>query len=149
MKEETENRKTFESISIHIPPTIMINVLVVEDSASIRDQLTARLSGIRQVGTLEEAGTVKDALEKCKQHVPDVMTLDIELPDGKGLEVLSTIKKEHPNTVVIMLTNHARPEHRRLSLEAGADFFLDKMNGANVVYDIVRWLAQKTGKSGA
>jgi two-component system response regulator DevR len=124
----------------------MINVLVVEDSSSVRDQLTARLSGIRQIGSLEEAATVGDALRKCRKNMPDVITLDIDLPDGKGLEVLNTIKKAHPQTVVIMLTNHAQPEYRKLSLEAGADFFLDKLSGPNVVYDIVRWLAQRTGK---
>jgi DNA-binding NarL/FixJ family response regulator len=101
-------------------------VLVVEDHAALGDALLFAFSfeeGIEVVGL---APTVKAALEMVTKHRPDVVLMDVRLPDGNGLDATSQALEVCPGTAVIVLTAHADPVFALRAAEAGASGFLSK-----------------------
>lgn len=103
-----------------------MRVLIVDDSAVVRDRVTAMLSDLESVEVVGHAGTVSEATASVQALNPDVVILDIRLMDGSGIDVLTYIKQYRPELKVIMLTNYPYPQYRKKCLDAGADFFLDK-----------------------
>lgn len=98
-------------------------VLVVDDDADIRDLL---------VFVLEQAGlevawadTGEDALAKVREHQPDLVTLDLTLPDMDGTEVCRRLR-EFSDAYVVMITGRASETDRLVGLEVGADDYMNK-----------------------
>lgn len=104
-----------------------IRVLIVDDSALIREVLTATLA---KEGDIEVVGVAEDpivARERIKQLNPDVLTLDIEMPNMNGLEFLSKLMRLHPLPVVMVSTlTHKGASETMLALELGAVDFAAK-----------------------
>ena len=86
-------------------------ILVVDDDQAIRWTLTEALQmwGFAAV----EAGSVAEALTQFKAEQPAAVLLDIDLPDGSGLDVLREIKRERPETIVIMITGNVQIDQPR------------------------------------
>lgn len=89
------------------------------------EQFLERLDCVQLVG---QAGTVKGTIEVVDASSPDVVILDIQMPDGSGIKALRRIKKSHPEATVIMLTNHTDSFYRSTCMRAGASYFFDKAN---------------------
>ena len=81
-------------------------ILVVDDDEAIRWTLRGALQswGFAAV----EAGTVAEAIKNFNADPPAAVLLDIDLPDGSGLDVLRDIKREHPEAIVIMITGNVQ-----------------------------------------
>ncbi len=109
-----------------------IRVLVVDDSALIREVLSSQLI---KDGDIEVVGTAEDpivARRKIKELNPDVITLDIEMPNMNGLEFLSKLMRLRPLPVVMVSTlTHKGASETMLALELGAVDFVGKP-GANL-----------------
>jgi DNA-binding NarL/FixJ family response regulator len=103
-----------------------MQVLIVDDSALVRRRLAEMLGHVAHVTVAGEAGSVAEALEKARLLHPDVVVLDLHLPDGDGVAVLESVKRAVPAPVVIMLSNYSDDFYRTWCEAAGADFFLDK-----------------------
>ncbi|HHG90338.1 MAG TPA: chemotaxis response regulator protein-glutamate methylesterase [Devosia sp.] len=104
-----------------------IRVLVVDDSALIREVLSSTLS---REGDIEVVGAAEDPLvarQKIKELNPDVVTLDIEMPNMNGLEFLSKLMRLHPLPVVMVSTlTQKGASETMLALELGAVDFVAK-----------------------
>ncbi len=107
-----------------MPPT-SIRVLVVDDSALIRQMLTRALAMDPRVQVIGSARDGVEAIEKARDLEPDVITLDIEMPELNGLEALPHIRKNSPARVV-MLSSLDDPETTYKALSLGAVDFLAK-----------------------
>ena len=111
-------------------------ILIVDDHDQFRDSLkeliAARFSSFR----CEEAQNGTDAMSLVDAVEPDLIFMDITLPDGNGLELTRRIKKAHPEIIIIVITQHAIPEYEEASIKSGADFFVSK--GSMDTDDIVR-----------
>lgn len=70
--------------------------------------------------------------------VPQVVVLDIALPDMSGLELLPLLKKARPETIVVIMTTYAFPEFRQRARELGADYFFNKAIEFEKVCDVLR-----------
>lgn len=103
-----------------------VRVVVADDSDVIRGHLVDLLSPLPQVEAIHETDGVERTLAAVHAIRPEVVVLDIQMPDGSGLHALQHIKRHYPDTLVIMLTNHATPFYRQSCLNAGAAFFFDK-----------------------
>ena len=68
----------------------------------------------------------KEALTKVEKEEPELVILDLKLPDMSGIEVLSTIKKAKPGTAVIMISSYGTEEIRKEAMRIGAYDFIDK-----------------------
>jgi DNA-binding response OmpR family regulator len=98
-------------------------ILVVEDEPALRDTLSYNLK--KDGFTVEAVGDGRSAVESARQLKPDLIILDIMLPDLDGLEVARIIRKEM-NTPILMLTARDDEIDRVVGLEVGADDYLSK-----------------------
>ena len=103
-----------------------MNVFIVEDSEIVRDHMLSMLSVIPGIAVVGYAADEMGAIESINALLPDVVTLDISLQPGSGINVLENIKKHHPSIKVIVLTNYTDEFYAKSCKRAGADFFFDK-----------------------
>jgi DNA-binding NarL/FixJ family response regulator len=101
-------------------------VFLAEDSPAIRLRLAAMLGEIPGVAVVGEAETPAGAVAGILRTRPDSVVLDVQLLGGNGIEVLRKVRAIEPRTVFIVLTNNPDARYRKLFLDAGASFFLDK-----------------------
>ncbi len=99
-------------------------VLIVDDDRYIRMTLGEALRGWNY--TTIEASNVEDAKSVFSEEEPIIVLLDIDLPDGSGLEVLNEIKKQNPETIVIMITGNISVPNVVAALRGGAHDFIGK-----------------------
>jgi len=105
-----------------------LKVVVVDDTITYRKIVTDILSELPDVEVVGTANNGKIALNKIASLKPDLITLDIEMPEMNGLDVLAHIQKEHPDIGVIMLSTSTREggEMTIRALELGAFDFIPK-----------------------
>ncbi len=101
-----------------------MKLLIVDDSSAVYGRLLGMLGGVEHLTALSIARSLHEAVEKGRQLCPDAVVLDVRLPDGSGLDALSAIKRDSPNTRVYIFTNQV--EFRDKAMRAGADGFFDK-----------------------
>jgi two-component system response regulator DevR len=118
------------------------NVFLVEDSAPIRMRLAEMLGAIDGVSIVGEADAPASAIEGILRTHPDSVVLDIQLTGGSGIEVLRKVRSIDSGIVFIMLTNHANPQYRKICMEAGANYFLDKSSEFENVKEIIAELGR-------
>jgi DNA-binding NtrC family response regulator len=109
-----------------------LNILLVEDSESFRESVRQILGVYCDV---DEAADLKSAQEALSQKTYDVVILDKGLPDGNGIQLIPSIKGDHPNTVVIVLTSDSEYSGVKKCLAIGADDYVVKSE--NVVSDLL------------
>lgn len=113
-------------------------ILVVDDYEIVRQGLRALIAAEDDLSVIAEAGTGMEALDEVRRSVPDVVTLDVRLPDVDGVTVCREIKQEFPEIGVVVLTAYADPEARRRAMLAGASAFILKLVGGGEVVEAVR-----------
>lgn len=106
--------------------TRRIRVLVVDDHAVVRDGIRAVLALQRDMQVVGEAINGKEALEKSIELLPDVVLMDIAMPEMNGLEATREISRECPQAKILMLTQYDDEENVRASSEVGALGFIPK-----------------------
>lgn len=110
----------------------LIKVLIVDDSPIVRERLTEILLNDHCIRVVGEAAGIGDARRLVQSERPDVITLDLALEGGSGIELLREIKQtgrdpSGPSAPkVIVLTNHSSPAFREKCRQLGADAFFDK-----------------------
>lgn len=97
-----------------------IKVLVVDDHPLIRQGLCKVLELEEKINVVGEAGDGSEALEKVRALQPDVILMDINMPDVNGIEAIGLIKKEFPRAKIIMLTIHDDDEYVLETMKTGA-----------------------------
>lgn len=115
-----------------------IRVLVVDDHAILRDgihSLLERQEGIRVVG---EASNGREALEQVEEVHPDLVLMDIAMPEMNGLDATRLIKERYPEIKVLILTQHDNREYVTPLLQAGASGFVLKRSGGREVVMAIR-----------
>ena len=124
--------------------TKAVRVLIVDDHPMVREGLRSMLGadGIEVVG---EAGTAADAVQMAERVRPDVVLLDLELPDAGGLAALADIKVRAPRTSVLVVTMHDEPRLVRQAVEGGAAGYVLKGVGRRELLASVR--AVRDGES--
>ena len=104
----------------------MLKLLVVDDSKILQGRLIKNLMKIDQNLSIRQAFNCKEALELFSIFNPDAVILDIDLPDGSGIDLLQNFKKEDPGAEVIIFTNYPTSEFKKKCMQLGATHFIDK-----------------------
>lgn len=114
-------------------PSQPLRVMLVDDHAVVRRGLRDLLSERGDITIVGEAGTVKQALDEAARLKPDVVVMDLRLPDGSGVEACRDIRSAHPETKVLILTSHADQNALFAAVIAGASGYLLKdLNPASI-----------------
>jgi DNA-binding NarL/FixJ family response regulator len=103
-----------------------LRLLVVDDHEVVRQGLVALIERREKFQVVAEAGTVEEALEAARKYEPDLVVMDVRLPDGSGIEACREIRAEFPATRVVMLTSYPDEEAVLSAIIAGASGYLLK-----------------------
>jgi len=116
-----------------------VAIMLVDDHEVVRMGLRTLLDRRQGFAVVAEAGTVVEAVIAARETHPDVIVMDIRLPDGNGVEACREIRGELPDTRVIMLTSYADDEAVYGSIMAGASgYLLKQTRGQNLAEAIER-----------
>jgi two-component system, NarL family, response regulator DevR len=111
-----------------------LRVLLVDDHEVVRDGVKALLAGVEDIVVAAEAGTVREAVAVAERTQPDVVVMDVRLPDGSGIAATRDIRAQRPSTQVLMLTSFADDEALFAAILAGAaGYVLKQIRGAELV----------------
>jgi len=119
-----------------------IRLLLVDDHQVVRSGLRMLLGGESDVEIVGEAGTAKEALEAVPKLKPNIVLMDIGLPDMSGIEATSEIKRLYPEVAVVALTIHEDEEYFFKMLEAGANGYVPKRAAPEELLTAVRAAAK-------
>ena len=103
-----------------------IRVLVVDDHAVVRSGLRLLLDAEDDLEVVGEAGTARDAVFEARTAKPDIILLDVVMPDQSGLEAIPTLLHEHPDTKILVLSMQDDPRYVREAFGAGASGYVLK-----------------------
>lgn len=112
-------------------------VLIVDDSIIILERMIPMLEEMENVQVVAHAGSYSEAVELIDGLRPDMVLLDINLPDKSGIEVLKKIKEINEEIIVLMITNHPSDYYRELCKKMGARFFFDKSIDLEIISEII------------
>ena len=120
----------------------MIRLLIVDDHKVVRQGLRFLLQHEADMEIVGEAADGEEAIVAVRQHVPNVVLLDLLMPKMDGITALRAIKEISPSTQVIILTSHQGDDELFEAIKAGALSYVLKTAGVDVVVDSVRAAAR-------
>ncbi len=123
-------------------PHSAITVLIVDDHTVVRQGIRAFLSTQPDIHVVGEAESGREAVHLVVEHVPDVVLMDLVMPEMDGVEATRQIKRLSPRTQVIVLTSYHDDEHIFPAIRAGAISYLLKDVGAEELAAAVRKAAR-------
>jgi len=109
-----------------MPDETVLRLLVVDDHEIVRQGLVALLDRRPGFEVVAQAGSVAESIDQARRHRPDIVVMDVRLPDGSGVEACRAIRAELPATRVIMLTSFPDDEAVLSAIVAGASGYLLK-----------------------
>jgi two-component system response regulator NreC len=101
-------------------------VLIVDDHAVVRSGLRLLLDAEDDLEVVAEAGTAREAVFEARTAKPDIILLDVVMPDQSGLEAIPTLLHEHPDTKILVLSMQDDPRYVREAFGAGASGYVLK-----------------------
>ncbi len=115
-----------------------ITVLTVDDHPLLREGITAVLGNQPDLSVVGEASNGFEAVERCRALTPDIVLMDLEMPDMSGIEAIAANRVECPSTRVIVLTAHGTDAQILRALNAGAVGYLLKDGLRRELVDTIR-----------
>jgi len=122
-------------------PETPIRILIADDHEVVRIGLAALLDGQPGLQVVAQAESGDEAVRLARRHRPDVVVMDIRMPNGSGIDACRTITAEMEAMPVIMLTSHADSEALFDAIDAGASGYVLKRIGTTELIDAVRTVA--------
>jgi DNA-binding NarL/FixJ family response regulator len=116
----------------------VIKVILADDHAVVRDGLHFLLEAQSDISVLGDASNGREAIRLASQLQPDVVVMDIAMPELNGIEATLQIQDASPSTQVLILSMHSTTEHIFRALQAGARGYLLKDSAGSEVVDAVR-----------
>jgi DNA-binding NarL/FixJ family response regulator len=122
-----------------------VKLLIVDDSSAVYRRLIDLLGGVESFTALSVARSLGEVAARCRALKPNAVVLDVELPDGEGLEAVELVRSECPHACVFVFSNHC--ECRARAITAGADAFFDKSMEFEALVARLLALAETPGES--
>jgi len=117
---------------------VVTKVLLVDDHRLVTDSLRAALDGLRDVQVVGAAANGREAVEMAAQHRPDIILLDISMPQLNGIDAARRILKELPHAGIIMLSMHSDRRFVQEALRAGARGYVLKESALQEVIEAIK-----------
>ncbi len=122
-----------------------IRVLIVDDQQLVRFSLANFLRAFDDMEPVGEAVNGQQAVAACAELLPDVVLMDIKMPDMDGIEASRLIQQSNPNAHVVLLTGLPQQEVREAAIEAGVSEYVCKNDGIEKIAAAVRRAFLGTG----
>ena len=121
-------------VSVGLNTPVPLRVMIVDDHEVVRNGIKALLAEEDGIILAGEAGGVREAIERAEWERPDVVVMDIRLPDGSGIDATREIRARLPNSQVLILTTFADDEALFASIMSGAaGYVLKQVKGGDLV----------------
>ncbi len=116
-----------------------LSIVLIDDHEVVRTGIKSLLDAQDDMEVVGEAGTAEEGIRRVGYDEPDVVVLDVRLPDGSGVEACRDIRQRFPDVKVLMLTSFADEEALMAAILAGAaGYVLKRVKGTDLVDDIRR-----------
>lgn len=102
-----------------------IKIQLADDSTLVRNNMVRLLKSIKNI-QISQSNDFDSTISMLSEIKPDILLLDIRMPNGSGYDILDFLKKECIKSIIIILTNYATEENRQKAFDKGADYFFDK-----------------------
>ena len=112
-------------------------ILIIDDSVWIIERLLLILENVENISAVEYAISYKEATRSIEQVKPDILFLDINLPDTNGIEMLKIFRKKYPEMKIIMFTIHTDSFYRDFCKNLGADYFINKSEEFEIIPRVI------------
>ena len=119
-----------------------LTLVVVDDHEVVRQGLVALLGRRPEFHVVAEAGTAADAVTAARRFRPDLVVMDVRLPDGSGIELCKQLNKMSPTVPCIFYTGDAYEVQRREAEEAGANAFVPKPDVDALLETVQKFLSE-------
>lgn len=123
----------------------MIRVLIAEDHATVRGAVKALLDREPDIDVVGEAGNGEDAVTLAKQLEPDVVLMDISMPDLDGARATRRVKSSLNKTRVLILTRHDEDGYLKKLIAEGADGYVLKQSSSAILIHAIRQVSAGNG----
>ena len=118
-----------------------IRILIADDHEVVRIGLAALLDAQAGLSVVAQAASGDEAVDLARRHRPDVVVMDIRMPNGSGIDACRTITRELDDVPVVMLTSHGDSDALFDAIDAGASGYVLKRVGSGELVDAVRVVA--------
>jgi two-component system, NarL family, response regulator NreC len=119
-----------------------ITVVITDDHAVVREGLRLIIDGQDRMSVLGEAKDLEGARESLREHTPDVLVLDVNLEGESGLDAIPELRREWPDTAIVVLTMQDEPSYARQALEGGASGYVIKEAAGEELVRAIRAAAE-------
>ncbi len=123
-----------------------LNIMIVDDSMLIAKKLSAMLTELGH-NIVHICGTGKKALENYEKYLPDLITMDITMPEMDGIEATKNIKTSHPEALIVIITSHGQEQMVIDAINAGAKGYILKPFKKEKLEETINMIMTKYGKS--
>ncbi|MEO6538221.1 MAG: response regulator [Ferruginibacter sp.] len=120
-----------------------LKVLIVDDAVLVVKRLSVIINELDCINEVKTTGRYDEAISLLVSFAPDIILLDIQLPEKSGIELLEYVKTNFTEMKVVMLTNQASSEYKHLCERLGSDHFVDKSSEFENIPLIIK--SYKTG----
>jgi DNA-binding NarL/FixJ family response regulator len=117
-------------------------VFIIDNSIISANRIFNALSEVVNIFKVDYAANGKEALQKLADTRPNVILLDIQLPDMNGIDILQQIKQNYPNTAVIVLTDYSANHSFKIYKNMGADGYYNKTNELDMAIELLKELTK-------
>ena len=121
----------------------MKTILIADDSADVRYAIREFLKDVPDLEICGEAVNGLDAIEKAKKLKPNLVLLDLSMPEMNGIEVASILKKTMPDVLIVLFTMYSNNIGKALVSTIGVDAVLTKPDGMRQIVDTVNAVLAK------
>ena len=115
-----------------------IRILVVDDHPLLREGIAALIADQEDMKIVAEASSGHEAIEQFRKHKPDITLMDLQMPEGNGIDAMISVRSEFPHARFIVLTTYSGDVHVSRALKAGAKGFLLKSLLRKELLDTIR-----------
>jgi two-component system response regulator NreC len=119
-----------------------VRVVLAEDHTIVREGLRALLDVREDIVVVAEVADGRAAVESVAAHKPDVVVMDLGMPELNGVDATRQIRKDHPSVQVLILSMHAGEEYVRPAIRAGASGYLLKGSGLSDLVSAIQAVAR-------
>lgn len=120
-----------------------LKIVIADDHAAVRRSLRLLMECESDLEVVAEASNGPETIRAVQNLQPDLLILDIKMPEMTGLEVLQYLRNEKHSLAIIILSNHREQFYVAAALRLGADAFVAKSAGLDVLLEAIRILRQK------